>query len=108
MARWVPTKARVARARLTTEVMASAAASTRVVGVRERALLGLAVAVAEQGLAVLEALADAVDPHRLDAGGELERVAVPDHHVRPSPGAQRADLAAEAERLGRPRTDRRE
>src|SRR5688572_851637 len=57
-----------------------------VVGVRQRAFLRLAVAVAQAGLAVLEALALAVDPDRFDGRRQLERIAVPDHDVAAASG----------------------
>jgi hypothetical protein len=64
----------------------------RRISVRHLALLRRAVAVPQARLAVLQALLDAIDPHRLDVAGKLQRVAVPDHHVAAPARAQRADL----------------
>src|SRR5688500_13857416 len=58
-----------------------------VVGVGQLAFLRLTIAIAQPGLTVLEILLDAVDPDRVDAGRQLERIAVPDHHVRTAPRA---------------------
>src|SRR3569623_2752937 len=66
------------------------------------------IAVAQHALARLQRLLDAVDPHAECRRVEFERVVRPDHHVAAPARAQRADLAAHADRLCRCRADRRE
>src|SRR5436305_14975851 len=78
------------------------------IGLGQRAVLRIEIALAQARPAVLERLLDAIDEDVDRRSADLERIAVPDHHVAAAAGLERAELAAQAERLGRPGADRRE
>src|SRR5687768_6768305 len=78
------------------------------VRLRKSAPRQVAVAVAQPGLVSNQRLLDAVDEHGLRRARTLERVAGPDDDVAAAPGQQAAHLAAQPDRLGRPRGDHRQ
>src|SRR5512143_3027888 len=77
-----------------------------VVGLGKRALRGGAIALAQPGLVARKLLFDPIDEHRDRRRADLERVAVPDHHVACPTGPEAADRIAQTKDFRRSRADR--